>query len=660
MAPSFDQIDGYDDEIDTSEVTFDDLEAQYEVRLEEGLDTFVVLDGIPRVPQDSRQKLIKYILRKLNTVGSAQENAFFMPQNEEGMSEGYAFVEYQTAEQAAAAVKQLNGTALDKKHNMFVNKLTDIERYGREGRINDEYTPPNIEPFKEKEHLRSWLSDEECRDQFIMYRNENVGVYWNEKEENPKNEVDRANWTERFVLWSPKGSYLTSMHARGVLLWGGPSWQRLKRFPHPGVDLVDFSPNENYITTWSHRPITVEENDPILSADEDGKSYIIWDIATAKPLRSFNNIEPPGPSTDPDGNPIKKKLVWPAFKWSSDDKYVARMTQGEGVSVYELPRMNLLDKKSIKIEGVMDFEWAPSLPSRDGIRHYEQIFCYWTPELGSIPAKVGLMTLPTKEIVRTRNLFNVADAKLHWQSQSKFVCVKVDRQKSKKSFATNLEIFRLREKGVPVEVVDSLKDRVINFQWEPNGDRFVLITAGDELPMTTTVPPKTAVSFFCPEKAKGSQPGNFKLIKTLEKRNSNAIYWSPKGRFVVIATVGSNQSYELDFWDVDYEGEKDEKDKDLLANLQVMTTADHYSVTNVEWDPTGRYVTSSASIWQNAVSHSPSPPRSPLPHFSPCHANTQPRWKQASTSTTSAANSSTNSTSTASSSSCGAPAPPPS
>lgn len=609
MAPSFDQLpqDGYDDEIDISEVTFDDLEAQYEVKLEEGLDTFVVLDGIPRIAEDAKPKLIKYLLRKLNSVGKTSEDAIFMPMTSEGISEGYAFVEYQTTQQAAAAVKSLHGTALDKKHTMSVNKLTDIERYGREGRVNDTYTAPEIEPFKEKEHLRSWLGDEECRDQFVMYRGDNVGVYWNEKEDAPKNEVDRQHWTERFVLWSPKGTYLTSMHVKGVLLWGGPSWSRLKRFPHPGVDLVDFSPNENYITTWSHRPIELEENDPNLTADEDGKSYIIWDVATGKPLRSFNNIEPIGPATDPDGNPIKKKLIWPAFKWSSDDAYVARMTQGKSVSVYDLPSMALMDKKVIPIEGVVDFEWSPSLPQRDGIRTYEQIFCYWTPELGSVPAKVGLMSIPSREIVRTRNLFNVSDAKLHWQSKSKFVCVKVDRQKSKKSFTTNLEIFRLQEKGVPVEVVDALKDRVINFQWEPAGDRFVLITAGDEMIGASAVPPKTGVSFFCPEKAKGPGTGNFKLIRTLEKRNSNAIYWSPRGRFVVVATVGSNQSYEMDFWDVDYEGEKEEKDKDLQANLQQMGTADHYSVTEVEWDPTGRYVTSSSSIWRNAVS--------PLPHF---------------------------------------------
>ena len=415
--------------------------------------------------------------------------------------------------------------------------------------------------------------------------------------------MNRQHWTELYVQWSPLGTYLTSIHGQGVQLWGGKSWTRQKRFPHPGVNLVDFSPTEQYITTWSHRPLTIDENSPgPLSADEDGKNYVIWDIATAKPLRSFATLDIPGAQIDEQGNPVKtKKIQWPAFKWSADDKYVARMTQGQSISVYELPRMNLLDKQSIKIEGVMDFEWAPASPKRDGIRTYEQLFCYWTPELGSNPAKVGLMTIPSKEIVRTRNLFNVSDAKLHWQSDAAYVCVKVDRHsKSKKSLATNLEIFRVREKGVPVEVVDSIKDTVINFAWEPKGDRFVLITTG-EIPAASAVPPKTAVSFFCPEKAKGNTVGNFKHIRTIDKKNSNAIYWSPKGRFVVVATVHSQQSFELDFWDLDFEGEKEEKDRDLTANLQLMATAEHYGITDAEWDPTGRYVATSASMWKHTV-----------------------------------------------------------
>ncbi|RMZ80645.1 hypothetical protein DV738_g2632, partial [Chaetothyriales sp. CBS 135597] len=604
MAPSFDRLSDHDlhDE-DEDEIDFSDLQERYDVRMEEGLDTFVVIDGLPIVTEEQKPKLLKFLMKRLNSVGQVKEakDSVFMPMNESGSSEGFAFVEYQTPEQAIAATKQLHLTPLDKKHMLKVNKLTDVEKYGREGRIDDQYVPPEIEPFTDKEHLRSWLGDPNARDQFVVFRGDNVGVFWNNKKDPPEPIVDRKHWTQLFVNWSPQGTFLASIHQQGVQLWGGSSFLRIRQFPHPFVSLIEFSPKENYLVTWSHQPIVVEEGKGPLSMDEDGKHIIIWDIKHGKPLRSFHAFDLPTPAgTDNTAVPAKAKVQWPAFKWSADEKYVARMKPQESISIYELPNMNLLDKHSIKIEGIMDFEWAPETPKREGVKTYEQLLCYWTPEIGSNPAKVGLMSVPSKEIVRTRNLFNVTDAKLHWQSEGKFICVKVDRHsKSKKSLATNLEIFRIREKGVPVEVVDSLKDTVINFAWEPKGDRFVIITAGEAV-AGSQVLPKTSVHFFAPEKVKPPVQGAFRLVKTFDKKNSNGIYWSPKGRFVAIATVSVQQHSDIDFYDLDYEGDRAE-DNHLNANLMLMNSEEHYGMTDVEWDPTGRYVVSSASVWTHQM-----------------------------------------------------------
>jgi translation initiation factor 3 subunit B len=66
-----------------------DLREQYEVRLDEGLDTFVVVDGCPRVPEDSKAKLIKFLCKKLGDVGKVKPESVFMPLNEEtGQTEG--------------------------------------------------------------------------------------------------------------------------------------------------------------------------------------------------------------------------------------------------------------------------------------------------------------------------------------------------------------------------------------------------------------------------------------------------------------------------------------------------------------------------------------------------------------------------------------------
>jgi translation initiation factor 3 subunit B len=131
----------------------------------------------------------------------------------------------------------------------------------------------------------------------------------------------------------------------------------------------------------------------------------------------------------------------------------------------------------------------------------------------------------------------------------------------------------------------------------------VLITTGEVVP-NAAVGPKTSVSFFAPEKLKGGAPGNFRHVRTIDKKNSNAIYWSPKGRFVVVAALQSQQSFELDFYDLSFEKPKDESekgDKELNANLQLMDTVEHYGVTDIEWDPTGRYVATVASAFRHRM-----------------------------------------------------------
>lgn len=87
MAPSFDHLpDPEDDEYDEEEVDIADLRERFEVQLEEGLDTFVVVDGLPTVEEENKPKLVKFLLRKLNAFGKTKESAIHMPMGEDGKS----------------------------------------------------------------------------------------------------------------------------------------------------------------------------------------------------------------------------------------------------------------------------------------------------------------------------------------------------------------------------------------------------------------------------------------------------------------------------------------------------------------------------------------------------------------------------------------------
>ena len=80
-------------------------------------------------------------------------------------------------------------------------------------------------------------------------------------------------------------------------------------------------------------------------------------------------------------------------------RFIARLGKGS-ISVYELPDMVLLDKKSLKLEGVQDFAWSPSQP----------VLCAYQTEQagGNLPARISLISFPEKRELRQKNLFSVS------------------------------------------------------------------------------------------------------------------------------------------------------------------------------------------------------------------------------------------------------------
>ena len=66
-----------------------DLREEHEVRLEQGLDAFVIVDGLPVVPESNKAKLVAFLTKKLNASGKVKEDGFYMPVNAEGKTEGY-------------------------------------------------------------------------------------------------------------------------------------------------------------------------------------------------------------------------------------------------------------------------------------------------------------------------------------------------------------------------------------------------------------------------------------------------------------------------------------------------------------------------------------------------------------------------------------------
>ncbi|XP_030839766.1 eukaryotic translation initiation factor 3 subunit B [Strongylocentrotus purpuratus] len=530
--PDFSDPESYVDNITDEELLGDILRTKPKEAL--GIDSVIVIDNIPQVGTERLPKLKNVIRKVCSKYGEISTEHY--PESEDGKTKGYVFVEYKSPENAIEAAKQLSGYKLDKQHTFAVNLITDFDKFMN---LPDEWTSPEKQPYKDHGNMRNWLLDKECNDQYSVISDggETTAILLNSKTE--ANVVEeRKRWTETYIRWSPLGTYLVTFHQKGIALWGGENFQQIRRFAHPGVQLIDVSPCERYIVTFS--PL----NDP----RDETQAIIIWDIKTGIKKRGF--------SCDNASN-------WPVFKWSHDGKFFARMAE-DTLGIYETPSFGLLDKKSLKIPGIREFCWSPA----------SNIMSYWTPEEKENPARVTLMAIPSRKELRVKNLFSVADCKLHWQKQGHYMCCKVDRlSKSKKNQFTNFEIFRMQEKQIPVDSIE-VKETIMAFAWEPTGNKFAILLGES---------PRISASFY------NIKPkGKVELIKTIERKTANSLFWAPTGQFVVLAGLRSMNGV-FEFIDTGND------------TITVMNSTEHFMATDVEWDPTGRYVITGVSWWSHKV-----------------------------------------------------------
>eukprot|EP00177_Eucheuma_denticulatum_P008758 GFKZ01015908.1.p1 GENE.GFKZ01015908.1~~GFKZ01015908.1.p1 ORF type:complete len:708 (-),score=71.12 GFKZ01015908.1:1044-3167(-) len=532
-------------------------------------DCIVVINNIPKAKPEKFNKLNAVLSPLFEKSAEVRRDEHGNPRvtivkGEDGSSMGFGFVEYVTPEEAHKALSQLHNYQLDKVHRFWACTAGDLQRLQD---MSDEFVPPSAIPVaSNRPNFKSWLLDERGRDQFLIRHEDETSIFWHDHVVKPVVDYTRLKWTEGGAVWSPRGTYIATFHPRGIQLWGrvppentddAVEWKLVMRFEHTNVTLLDFSPCENYL-------ITFNGTEPERDDKRNPRALVVWDILTGRRKRGF--VGPPRSILGPDGN-----IPWPIFLWSHDDKYFARLNEN-AISVYQTPDMGLLDKKSIKLPHVRNFAWSPT----------DNIMAYWTPEVNDAPARVSLIELPSKREIRQKALFSVSSIVLHWQQEGRFLCCKVDRlTKSKKGQFTNFELFRVKAKDVPVEVLEYKERDIVNaFAWEPHGNRFAVIHAYSD------VPGKTDVSFFTME----GLSGELKPLFTLEKKSANQLHWSPKGRFILLAAV-CTQNGSLEWFDVNEVASKNVP--------EAIGSDEHFACNQVQWDPSGRFVTTAVTCWRS-------------------------------------------------------------
>jgi len=508
--------------------------------IDESFPTTVFICNLPKVPVAKYDKLMGVLGKLIDKYG---ENEKTMPMNVKGdMSEGCAIVTFKTVDQADNAAKTLDGMALDRSHTFKVVKLDAFDNITSR---REDFEPQRTLSSFSRADFRQWLLDDKCREQILLRYQTETEIYWHDTMNGSPvlcygGEREKANkkiWCDWRVQWSPHGSYLATFHQPGIALWAGPDFRKKVRFAHESVKYIQFSPTEDHILTWngSH------------STENDENAVRIFRVLTGECMRKSRT-----PAVAPLGG------EFPHFLWSHDGRFFAECNDSaiivRDTDTFDLIKDEEGKKVRLKYDALHTFQWSPK----------DNVIAVWTLEKNNNPARLVLIEIPSRRELASRSRTQV-EASMYWQSEGDYLCLLVTKlSKTKKKGATNLEIFRIRERNIPVDIVE-VRDTVRGFYWETKGNRFAVLTTDD-----AGHHPKLLI--FMLGSAKCEQICSFDL----PSNSFNELYWAPEGQYFVCCAIGQG---DLLFGGLTTDNK-----------LEITFKDEHFMLTDVQWDPSSRFV----------------------------------------------------------------------
>eukprot|EP01027_Heterolobosea_sp_BB2_P006199 GEZU01009394.1.p1 GENE.GEZU01009394.1~~GEZU01009394.1.p1 ORF type:complete len:690 (-),score=234.09 GEZU01009394.1:63-2132(-) len=327
--------------------------------------------------------------------------------------------------------------------------------------------------------------------------------------------------------WSTDGTLfaVADQHKKTVTIYDVESGDSVQTINEPLVSAIAFSPSNTFMVTW-RRPLNENER----KEQEDKGNLSVWDVKTGKEVGRFVQ---------------KKRDIWPAIQWTSDEEMCARMTTNE---------LNFYDGKTLKpsrklaVPNIGNFSVAG-----------KKSVAVFVPEQKSQPGSVTIYKYPyINAVVAQKSFFKAETANLHWNKDGSALLVYTHTEvdKTGKSYYGETNLYYLQADGkYDCRVALDKEGPIHDVQWNPKGKEFVVVYG------------------FTPSKA-ALFDTKANPVFDFGTSPRNTARWNPQGRFLCLAGFG-NLAGDMVFWD--------------MYTKKQIGTANAHSAASYEWSPDGRY-----------------------------------------------------------------------
>ena len=550
-----------------------------EPELDTSFKTALVVVGLPVVASDKLAKLTKIVKGLFDKFGQSDLE---LPIDEStGKTYGMAIVTFAKAADANKALRGADRFKLDEQHIFRVYHVDDVPSFFEQ---SESSSAKDAASRFDRSDLRDFMADSQLREQLLVRFQSETNISWFDPLDSAKpmkleygGERDKQAgriWCDGRVIWSPRGSYLATIHSgRGIVLWGGDKFQKKTRFVHATVGDVCFSESEEYVML-----VARDLDDP-----EGVKIYNVMtgELCRALPMSLITNEEFAASQaqtalrTGPlDGN-FSRSFY--GFSWSASGAHLSKNVDGQLV-VYEGPQFRA------KLDSVGKLATAKYSASTAEFSPANDLLAIWTPEAANSPGRLAVVDVSTMREVASKTMFSTIPdrpVQILWHPAGEYVALRTARQVkgakagAQRKVAVGLDVLSLRQRNTAPFTVDLGADVSVKaLAWEPTSGRMAALLETEVTKPGEEKKPRLVVWKFVGEKAE--QVAELPLTQG----SYSAISWSPQGSYMLLWDDKHMSGGDIMWCLLPIEGKQ----------VEILRNDNHFLVNQVEWDASGRYL----------------------------------------------------------------------